>query len=82
MSASLELRRQGAELDLKMSETMKNIAQAEGEEEGPDDMQKYMEVLKAMKQELDNEQSRLGILEKGSGNSQNTGNDGAVSPKT
>ena len=82
MSASLELRMQGAKLDREMSETLKNIAQAEAEEEGPDDMQRYMEVLKAMKQELDNESSRLGILDKGSGNSQNTGSDGTVSPKS
>lgn len=76
-SAGLSLRMQGAELDNKMSDTLKNIAQAEGEEEGSQ-MREYMEVLKTMKQELDNESARFGIMAQGPGNGKNTGNNGSA----
>ena len=67
MSAKLALRMQAAELDKTIAETIRAIADAESAEEG-DQLGEYMNVLKAMKMEIDNEQARFGPMAGAPGN--------------
>ena len=55
LDASLSIKLKAADIDLKLSNAIKNIAQAEGEEDGRQ-MQEYITGLQAMKQEIENHQ--------------------------
>ena len=51
----MSIKLKAADIDLKLSNAIKNIAQAEGEEDGRQ-MQEYITGLQAMKQEIENHQ--------------------------
>ena len=61
MNASLDLRLKAADIDKKMAETIKAIAQAEGEEDGRQ-LNEYMNALEAMKKEVEIGQERFGNM--------------------
>ena len=56
LSAELDIKLKAADIDLKLSSAIKNMAQAEGEEDGRQ-MQEYITALQAMKQEIENAQA-------------------------